>query len=417
MTTNSKKKGSDDLKKIHLENHILDLQQRITNIESKGKIFYKDSSFWVSLIALLASVFSIVYSIITIKNEKKDNSYSSNVNSIINQIDDIKSYDHDYILQQANTSIDDEAKNALKQVYYSKLNELTEDIERKMTPKIINSLESSVLDDYARYLDHIGKIEKAINIDLIALNKCKNNYSKIAITRHLAFLYAFPSDSQNQQKSRLYRKEDINIQKSYPGEIGAWNLIESFLLWAKQEFVFFKNKEYANSLLDSAVGYTKTLEENNPKKKDIVTRINRYRDHYNDIFNIHLSSSNWIVVSNKHKIGTAHISCTNNTYHINIDTIENGKLQKGLSASGNFIEQRKIQFYGTVNYLQVRNTAQPVKDLKTNQVRPEIVSEAIPQQRVVILELEIKGNDFIQAKCYQLKQPVEIWELNLSTNF
>ena len=226
----------------------------------KSTPWYKNHSINLSIITFALTFSLSLYTFSINQTNAEKGTYTNSLNNIASQINDLKNFEKDYYQQQSSTSIDNNTKSLLSGICLSKVNQITDDISKKMRNETYSDLEVSLLNDYARYIQQIGNISEAINVNQIALKGCNEKYTKITILRSLANLYSQPGETQNVNHSRKLRGEALKLTKSYSGEYAIYNTMQSFILWANDEYVNANNKDFANSLLDSATYYANRLQ-------------------------------------------------------------------------------------------------------------------------------------------------------------
>ncbi|MFD1604701.1 hypothetical protein ACFSJW_14920 [Flavobacterium artemisiae] len=393
----------------NIEQEIVDLKQKIQKIES-NKSWYKNYPFILSLVAFLFTTSISLYTLKKTTLEKKSIKHSSTLSDINKSIEDFKNYEKEYFQQISNINLDPNTKNLLSGIYYSKIDQLTTNIEPKLTKVIINDIDPTILNDCARYLQLLSKTDKAIKLNEIALQKCRDDYTKVTVLRCLGNLYSQPGKTQNRIKSRTNRSKALKLTKSYSGEYATNNSMQSFILWANDEYMNFNDREFANSLLDSAMTYAKRLQNFNPQKNEAIRQIRSSYNYFNDILNISFGTGNWEVFDNKQKVGEASLNLVNNNYLFNLEFIEGNKFQKQISGSGNFSSERVIKIFGTESYLEDVQILSYKKN-KNTAVETELLTKGIPQQRIITLELNIIKNKFIKMRVRELGKKPKFYDL------
>ncbi|NCD69504.1 transmembrane protein 258 [Mucilaginibacter agri] len=403
-----------------LKNELNEVQAKVEKLQDSKK-WYKNYPFILSVIAFLFTAANSLYTVYSNKKEKQETAISSAASSIRNEINDLKNAEKEYYQQMSNAYVDNNIKASLSGIYYSKINQVTFDISKKMTDKIAAMLEPTALNDYARYLASIGQIGDAIDMNLLAYNKLspksqtskkdKEKYTQVTVMRSLGNLYSLPGDSQSLIKSRFYRNAALKLTKSYLGEYGIENTMSSFEIWAGDEYNNFNNKKFANSLIDSAMFYAQKLQEFNSRKYDHIRRLRLTYDYFNNKMNINFNSGSWVIWRGSKKIGTAFITNNNNAFFMDIDILKNDTLKKRLVGNGLFIGSNKMRFSLINSYLKHANVIQ-YKTLN----QPEIINQLMFEQRQATLVLDIKENKLINAVYNEMETKPELWSLKFVRN-
>jgi len=390
-------KSSQINQQNEIENEIAEIKKRLLKSEENKK-WYKNNSFVLSIVVFIFSASTSLYTLSYNKKVKSETDFGSKITSIINSIENLKQFEKEYYQQLSSPLIDANTKTAINGIYYSKVSQLVEAISSKLDDITLQKLDASTLNDYGKYLLLVSRINDAIVINKIALKKCKDKYTIVTLKRTLGTLYSLPGDSQNVSISRNFRKEALMLTKSYTGEYGIENTMNSFELWANDEYYNLQNREYANLLIDSALFYAEKLQEYNSRKPENIKRLKTIRSYFNNKLNINFSNGRWKVYQTKKQIGSATLINLGNSLYFDIDLTSGDSLIKKIYGNGNFAGDDRMKFSLTSNYLI------QVMDNMYNK-------QSYPQTRVATLEIIILKNKLLNAKYKELGQKEETWSI------
>lgn len=386
----------EDIPPRDLEKEIDEISKRLSKSEENKK-WYRNNPFVLSIIVFIFTASASLYTINFNKETKIETAYNNRIASIKSSISELKQFEKEFIKEVGSANIDPNSKSIITAIYYSKINEVVDDILSKMNKSVIEKIEASTLNDFARYLQLIGNTKEAVKINLTALSKCRDKYTIVTIKRSLGNLFSIPGKLQDIQKSRKYRNEALVLTRSYSGEYAIENIMSSFELWANDEYYNFKQKHFANSLIDSAIFYANKLQDYNMKKYENIKRLKSTKNFYNDKLNINFIYGGWDVFKNKKKIGRAIIINLGNGFYIDIDLIKNDSLENKIFGNGYFNGDDKMKFSVTSNFIiQV-----PINIYE---------KQKIPQQRFATMNLIIKNKNNIDVRYSELGEKTQDWQ-------
>lgn len=331
---------------MKINNQISLIQKQVDQIqlkvfkEKKNK-WYKTPSLILSIIALFSS---LLFSVISTLNQQEEKQ-SSIIEGIKESISELVNEEEKLLQISSNQQTDQASKNSAFMSFQAKSGYLIDKISKSINTKNIDKLEPNLLVSYGRFLYNSSKYKLSKEIYEKIIQKT-NDTSTIGICyRSLANIYANPSFSHfDSLKSRKYRKKDIELTKSYKGEMKNDYLSRSYELWAIDEYYFLKNKEEGNRLIDSAKFYIRRFPDLNVNKMTIMNRLDETYNFYNDILVPSKISGEYILYCSDGKKGKGYISINSFGSKLSLDFLKNNKLHGRLSGNGNLINMNEVKY-------------------------------------------------------------------------
>lgn len=326
-----------------------DVKEKIRQVEAELELirqthnqgtrkWFKDPSLLLSIVALLTSAVFSIFSMNIQRQEKKAESFQENVKSVEDDIESLVEQEENFYNTLSNQTLSNDAKSNFEFLWNAKSNLFLDKIYKKyeQDSSLLNSINPNLLLQLGKNLMLAGRIEKAKDVYQIALDQSEDYTTSLIAHRHLANIYAIPSDFQDSAISRMHRKKDIAISKEkLKGEYAWESISRSFELWANDEFNFFQETKKGNQFIDSSLFYSNLLSKLNFKKTQTQERLLSLKSFYNDGINKYSLKEHWKVSSTTNKLsGEARIYQNANGIFCTIHLFQEGTLQTIYSGSG-----------------------------------------------------------------------------------
>lgn len=324
--------------------------------------------------------------------------------SIKSKIQEFKNSQKELAKATSDPNMEFDAKNQLISIFSSESDNLANEIVQNYNSNDYAELNATMLNDCAIFLKMRNKIPAAINISLMALQKCFDKNDSSVCLRTLASLYCLPGSQQNINKSRAIRREEIELSKLMSNIYLNANITQSFILWSSDEYYVLNNTGFAKSLLDSAEKYASKITRNEPGKANYLFQIQRAKIELSGIKS--LNNSIWDLYRDNQKIGNAYFFLNDNKYTLEINFIHNSLLVKQIKAIGQFINPNELYFNGNIVYVEKINNVRPTKDL-----RQEFFYQTVINQNTIFIDLRLTLNKEILLNCFELNKPKSILTL------